>query len=112
MKGRKGGLLSPVNWMRSVSATLDYAQDIIRCAMAEQVAKKVRPDRAWVQPNVETSRANVEVLMGDNRLSLASASVGIIDNIIHGALFAPPLTGDLLKDRIDTLHPPADGRDE
>ena len=27
-----------------------------------------------------------------NRLSLASASVGIIDNIIHGALFAPPLT--------------------
>ena len=46
-----------------------------------------------------------------NRLSLASASVGIIDNIIHGALFAPPLTGDLLKDRIDTLHPPADDRE-
>ena len=50
--------------------------------------------------------------MGDNRLSLASASVGIMDDIIHGALFAPPITGDLLQDRIDSLHPPADERDE
>ena len=56
--------------------------------------------------------AKVEVLMGDNRLSLASASVGIMDDIIHCALFAPPITGDLLQDRIDSLHPPADERDE
>ena len=112
MKGRKGGALSPVNWMRSVLATPDYARDIIRCAVAEQLVKKIRPNRAWVQPNVETSRAKVEVLMGDNRLSLASASVGIMDDIINGALFAPPMTGDLLQDRIDSLHPPADDRDE
>ena len=112
MKGRKGGALSPVNWMRSVLATPDYARDIIRCAVAEQLVKKIRFNRAWVQPNVETSRTTVEVLMDDNRLSLASASVVIMDDIIHGALFAPPMTGDLLQDRIDSLHPPADERDE
>ena len=54
MKGRKGDALSSVNWMRSVPATPDYARDIIRCAVTEQLVKKRRPNRAWVQPNVET----------------------------------------------------------
>ena len=112
LKGRKGGLLNPLNWMRSVLATPDYARDIIRLAVAEQLVKKVRPNREWVQPNVETSRAKVEGLMCDNRLSLASASVEIMDDVLMGNIFAPPMTGDLLQAKIDSLHPPSDERDE
>ena len=56
MKGRKGDALSSVNWMRSVLAIPDYARDIIRCAVAEQLVKKRRPNRAWVQPNVHLAR--------------------------------------------------------
>ena len=111
---RKGdNLLSPINWLRSVIASPDYAAEIIRFA-SNEAAKQRRPDNVpsvWAQPRVEALRARTVKLMGDGRIRAASNNVNTIAGLLEGKAYAEPLTGAALQQRIDILHPDSNEMD-
>ena len=106
-KRKCDNLLSPISWLRSIIASPDYATEIIRFARTE-AAKPRRPvnaPSAWVQPKVESLRVRTVKLMGDGRIRAASNNVTTIGGILEGKVFAEPLSGAALQQRIDLLHP-------
>ena len=111
---RKGdNLLSPINWLRSVLSSPDYAAEIIRLAGAE-AAKPQRPvlaPPAWTQPRVETLRARTVKLIADGRIRAASNNVKTIGGLLEGKLYTEPLSGAALQQRIDLLHPDSNAMD-
>ena len=108
---RKGdSLLLPMNWLRSIIVSPDYATKIIHLASTE-AAKQRRPDNVpsvWAQPRVEALRARTLKIMGDGRIRAATNNVNTIAEVLEGQIYAEPLTEAALQQRIDILHPNSD----
>ena len=112
-KKRGENLLSPIQWLRAILASPDYAVEIIRFARAE-AAKPRRPydpSPAWAPPRMESLRARTVKLMGNGRIRAASHTIDTIAGILEGKVHSEPLSGAALQQRIDLLHPNSNAMD-
>ena len=108
----RGRLLSPIDFLRSIIASPDFARAILVFAVAEvAIMRRGGGPREYVEPTPDSLRARVESLMVQKRISLAASTLGRLHDKISGKVFGPPTSGEALQNKINDLHPAADHRD-
>lgn len=105
---KKGdGLLSPINWLRTVLAQPDFSVEIIRFARAD--AAKPRPPTPpaseWKAPTTEWLRTRAVHLMKHGRLRAACQTIDRISLMLEGKACPEPLNEIAAALRIASLHP-------
>jgi Reverse transcriptase (RNA-dependent DNA polymerase) len=103
-------MLTPIELLRSIEVIPDKAVEIIRLAEAWLPTLRAFP-KTWPKPNVEHTRARIEALASENRLSSATAALGILQDLLTGVPAVPQASPEFIAQKIRDLHPVSDERD-
>ena len=104
---KKGdGLLSPINWLRTILAQPDFSIEIVRFArVAAAKPRRATPPLPWKPTTIETLRARTTKLVANGRLRSACMTIDMMSKILEGEALRQPLSGEALAQRIAELHP-------
>ncbi len=105
-------VMKPQDMLRAIIASPNKATCIINLAKQFRKLKRVRGDQAPRQPNVEITRAEIEKLINDGRLSTARKRVGMMQKMILGEQIPQMISQEAMNERIPILFPRGDERDE
>lgn len=103
-------LMTPIELLRSIQVVDDKAIEIIRVARSWLPSLRAFP-KNWPQPNVEHTRARIEALAADNRLSSATSALKVLQGLLTGVPAVPEASPQFIAQKIKDLHPEADERD-
>jgi hypothetical protein len=103
-------MLTPIELLRSIEVIPDKAIEIIRLAQEWLVTLRTLP-KTWPKPNVEHTRARIEALASENRLSSATGALGVLQGLLTGVPAVPVPSPEFIAQRIRELHPESDERD-
>jgi hypothetical protein len=103
-------VLTPIELLRSIEVIPDKAIEIIRIAREWLPSRRALP-KTWPKPNVEHTRARIEALASENRLSSATAALITLQNLLTGVPAVPVPSAEFISQRIRELHPESGERD-
>ena len=107
---RKKRVWTPIQLLREINGAPNKAQEIIRVARSWVHELRVLPTE-WPTPNLENLRGRVEALTAESRLSAASTTLKIMDEVIRGVQQPLPVSPEYIAERIAALHPEANEND-
>jgi hypothetical protein len=103
-------VLTPIELLHSIEVIPEKAIEIIRIAGEWLPSRRALP-KTWPKPNIEHTRARIEALASENRLSSATAALGTLQDLLVGVPAVPVPSPEFIAQRIKELHPESDERD-